>query len=125
MKYKEKNRGKRRHLMLPANVERAIPPFYSDESTLGDRTVAVKFFSPYSGWRWYAIEGERTEDGDFLFFGLVAGFETEFGYFSLAELEGITLFDFEVPAVERDLHFTGKTVRKALESDRISTEVLK
>ena len=42
-----------------------------------DAVVArVKLFSPYIGWRWYITEWEA-ETG--LCFGLVEGFETEFG----------------------------------------------
>jgi hypothetical protein len=50
-------------------------------------------------------EGSQQEN-DFLFFGYVIGFEREWGYFSLAELQdpcgpcG--------PAVERDLYFEPK-----------------
>ncbi len=37
----------------------------------------VKFFTPDSSWTWYATEF----DGDDIFFGLVDGFELEFGTF--------------------------------------------
>lgn len=47
----------------------------------------LKFFTPDSGWTWYVTEGEE-EDGDFRFFGFVVGFEKEWGYFVLSELEG-------------------------------------
>lgn len=49
--------------------------------------VIVKFFTPDSSWTWYATEGEKTEDGDWQFFGLVEGHESELGYFNLSELE--------------------------------------
>jgi hypothetical protein len=102
---REPNRGTRRHKLLTKEIEKRIPKLYSQENAK-DPQVAVKFFSPYSNWTWYATEGERTEDGDFRFFGLVDGFEKELGYFSLNELASAT-FRFgriEVPAVERDLH---------------------
>ena len=44
----------------------------------------VKFFTPDSSWTWYASEF----DGDDLFYGLVDGFELEYGYFRLSELAG-------------------------------------
>jgi len=47
--------------------------------------VHAKFFTPWTGWTWYAIEF----DGDDLCFGLVDGHELELGYFSLSELESI------------------------------------
>ena len=43
----------------------------------------MKFFTPDSNWTWYASEF----DGEDIFFGLVAGFEIELGYFSLSELK--------------------------------------
>ena len=42
-------------------------------------------------------------------FGLVQGFETELGYFSLDELAEATVFG-GVPAVERDLYWQPKTL---------------
>jgi hypothetical protein len=63
--------------------------------------VWVKFFSPYSGWTWYATEF----DGVDRFFGYVTGFANEWGYFSLQELEATTLGP-DLPAIERDCSFT-------------------
>jgi hypothetical protein len=42
----------------------------------------VKFFDPTGSWTWYATEF----DGKDTFFGLVDGFELEWGTFSLSEL---------------------------------------
>ncbi len=103
MNYKERNRGLRRHLLITKEIENNLPGLYSQENN-SDPDVAVKFFSPYTGWKWYATEGERTEDGDIRFFGLVVGDFTELGYFMLSELESVTVFG-RVPAVERDCYF--------------------
>jgi len=87
--------------LLTAEIERALPKLYSQENN-PDPTVVVKFFCPWSGWTWYATEGEK-RGGDWLFFGLVKGFETELGYFSLKELESVS-----GPGglkIERDLHW--------------------
>lgn len=62
--------------------------------------IVVKFFSPYSGWTWFATEGEEVEGGDWEFFGMVHGFEKELGYFRLSELEEAKKGD--LPLVERD-----------------------
>lgn len=74
-----------------------------------DAPIIVKFFTPTSSWTWYATEF----DGEDMFFGLVDGFEKEFGYFSLSELESI-----DGPhgvGIERDLYFgTQHTVREFL-----------
>ena len=48
--------------------------------------VVVKYFTPWSNWTWYVTEGEQREGGDWLFFGLVEGFEKELGYFTLSQL---------------------------------------
>lgn len=67
--------------------------------------VVAKFFTPDSNWTWYATEFDpETKE----FFGLVQGFETEYGYFSLTELEGAK-GPVGLP-IERDLHFKEMTV---------------
>jgi hypothetical protein len=92
--------GKRGHKLLTKADAAKLPALYSQDGK-GDEAVAiVKFFSPYSGWEWYATEF----DGEDTFFGLVKGFETELGYFSLKELSEVTVFG-GVPAVERDKWF--------------------
>ena len=62
----------------------------------------VKLFSPYNGWTWYVTEWDA-DTGEC--FGLVQGFETELGYFSLDELAGGHGVWRSVPAVERDLYW--------------------
>jgi Protein of unknown function (DUF2958) len=88
--------------LLPNEIEITIPKLYSQEQ-IEDPTVYVKFFDPSGSWTWFATEGERQSDGDFLFFGRVDGFEREFGYFSLRELESVRgRFGL---GIERDLSF--------------------
>lgn len=84
-----------------------LPKFYSTEKLDESKKKAViKYFSPVGRFTWYVIEGEVQEDGDILFFGYVKGndpMDDEYGYFSLKELESITL-----PwglKIERDLYF--------------------
>lgn len=48
--------------------------------------AVVKFFTPWTGWTWYASE-YNPETGEF--FGLVHGVEKEYGYFTLQELESL------------------------------------
>lgn len=92
----------------------AKAPLYSTEK-LGVAPVIVKFFTPWSNWTWYAIEGTRTEDGDWEFFGLVEGHQRELGYFLLSELQSIR--GIAGLYVERDRHFEGYAV------DKITNEV--
>lgn len=90
-------------LLTQAN-RKALPPLYAQES-LGDQSIVyVKFFTPDSNWTWYATEF----DGDDIFFGMVDGMDREYGYFTLHELTknrgplGL--------AIERDMHWTPKTL---------------
>ena len=67
--------------------------------------VYVKYFTPDSNWTWYAVSASQDPDtGDVQFYGLVDGFEREFGYFWLSELQRVR-GGLGLP-VERDLYFT-------------------
>lgn len=92
--------------LLPDELRRSVPSLYSCEGQK-DPTVVIKYFSPFSSWTWYVIEGSPEED-DFVFFGFVVGFEGEWGYFTLSQLEEV-----KGPhglGIERDLHFTPKPI---------------
>jgi len=84
-----------------------LPKLYETE-TEEDPIAWVKFFTPDSYWTWYILEGEKQEDGDWLFFAYVEGMVNEFGYVSLRELEhargplGMK--------IERDIHFLPKPI---------------
>ena len=84
-------------------------PLYSTEKN--DVTpVIVKFFNPCGSGTWYALEGTKQEDGDWLFFGLCELHEKELGYFTLSELQSVRL-RFGL-GIERDMHFDGYVVDK-------------
>jgi hypothetical protein len=89
-----------------------MPALYSQEEKGLDAVAQVKFFSPYSNWTWYATEF----DGEDIFFGYVEGFENELGTFSLSELDKVTtkMFGMEMPAVERDLHWTPRPLKEIM-----------
>ena len=108
--------------LLTAELRQQLPPLYAQEHA-SDPIVYAKFFMPSSNWTWYVTEGSAQCDPDnpaggeidFLFFGLVIGFEKELGYFSLAELESA-----RGPmglAIERDLHFTLGPLSEVLKRD--------
>lgn len=70
-----------------------------EKKELGEQIVIVKFFDPTGSWTWYATEF----DGKDIFFGLVDGFELEWGTFSLSEMQSV-----KGPlglGIERDLYF--------------------
>lgn len=95
--------------LLTAELRAAMPKLYStEEIPLDEKVIAAKFFTPDSNWTWYAVEGQQ-DKSDYLFFGLVDGFEKEWGYFSLRELESLR-GPLGLP-VERDLHFSGKKIK--------------
>lgn len=86
--------------LMTKEILSKIPALYEQDGKGDDAKVFVKFFTPWSNWTWFATEYDPEER---LFFGLVKGFETEVGYFSLDELEGINgPFGLKV---ERDIRF--------------------
>ena len=114
----ETQKAKRGHLLLTQEIKGTLPPLYNSEKHPEMEAIAqVKFFSPYSQWTWYAIEF----DGVDTFWGLVDGFEMEYGYFSYSELEAVTVFG-GVPAVERDCHWSPRPV-KEIEAQILSRAV--
>ena len=87
--------------LLTKQLRKQLPPLYSQEH-VEDPIVWCKFFTPDSGWYWYAVEGSPVDENgimikegeekvevDFLFFGYVRGLDAELGCFSLAELESL------------------------------------
>lgn len=67
---------------LNLNPLEGIPELYATEYER-DPLVHVCYRCPRSGWTWYVTE----YDGSHRCFGLVAGFEIEFGYFDRLELK--------------------------------------
>lgn len=72
--------------LLPEELARTLPALYSQEDQGENALAIVKFFTPWTNWTWYASEYDPTTR---IFFGLVHGFEREYGYFSLDELEAL------------------------------------
>jgi hypothetical protein len=89
--------------LLTPGLRAKLPRIRSQEY-VEEPIVYAKFFLPGTRWTWYVTEGEE-RNGDFLFFGLVVGMDSEFGYFLLSELESVRdpLLNL---TVERDLSFT-------------------
>lgn len=87
--------------LFPKHLEETLPALGAQEGKGEEAIAHVKFFTPWSHWTWYASEYDPAER---VFFGLVVGNETEYGYFSLDELEAI-----RGPGglrIERDLFWT-------------------
>ena len=97
--------------LLTKEIESKIPKLYgTEEITTREKKIAVKFFLTCSDWSWYAVEYDPEKK---IFYGLVHGFEKEWGYFSLEELESeknnLGL------GVERDTHFENHTIGEVMD----------
>jgi len=92
--------------LLTEEIKKTLPALYTQENEK-DPMVYIKFFDPVGSWTWYVLEGEEQE-GDFLFFGYIVGFEAELGYFTLSQLESAKkgLIGIQALPIERDLYFT-------------------
>lgn len=86
--------------LLPDNLRNSLPRLYSQQD-VSDPIVYAKFFFPGGAWTWLATEGQPEGD-DFTFFGYVIGFEPEWGYFTLKELEEVNVKGI---VIERDCYF--------------------
>lgn len=95
-------------MMLLTQANRNALPQLGTYNGQGDAAIAqVKFFTPDAQWTWYATEYDPSTE---MFFGLVVGMETEWGYFTLAELE-----EARGPMglkVERDMYFSPTPISK-------------
>lgn len=100
--------------LLTKEILKKLPALYStEEIPAGEKKIAIKFFTPDAQWTWYAIEGEKQEDGDYLFFGLVDGIEKELGYFTLNQLKEVR--GSLNLSVERDMYFDGHTLAEFMD----------
>ena len=86
--------------LFPREIRDLLPRLRQQENS-DDPIVYAKFFFPAAQWTWFVTEGEPQGD-DFLFFGYVIGFEGEWGYFTLRELESVNISGI---VIERDLYF--------------------
>lgn len=99
--------------LLPNELRNHLPKLYEQEESK-DPIIFAKFYFPECNWTWFVTEGEVQGD-DFIFFGFVVGFEEEWGYFSLQELEEINI---RGQKIERDLDFQEKEFSICLASWR-------
>ena len=82
-------------------------PLYLHDGEGKAAKVIVKYFNSCGRGTWLVTEGEKQENGDWLFFGYCHIFEWEWGFFMLSELEKINeIYGF--PLIQRDLYSEGK-----------------
>lgn len=97
-------RRRRGHKFYP-NMKK-WPALYSTEDTeVAEKTVVAHYFGPAGDW--YVTEA-NTETGEAFGYTRVSGGGGEWGYFSLPELEQITVGPFV--GVERDLDHNPKSI---------------
>lgn len=96
-------------MLLTKEIKSKLPKLYThDGKPANEVPIVVKFFTPSSNWTWFVTEGEQQENGDWLFFGMVHGFEHELGYFTLSELQSVK-GPFGL-GVERDMYYGNHTL---------------
>lgn len=83
----------------------------TEEKSAEETIVIAHYFS--SSWDWWATEFDPKAR---IFFGLVRGFEVEFGSFSLDELEANGCENFPLGGIERDLYWTPKPLSAVMET---------
>lgn len=80
-----------------------------------DGNRVLRGWESFTGWYWFATEntGEQMSDlgdgkpvKDTIYFGLVQGFEEEWGYFSQAEIESLKPKTWEIKKC--DLPYSGR-----------------
>lgn len=89
--------------LITNEIVNTTPGLYETDG-VKDPIVTAHFFSCFGNWDWYMIEYDADER---VAFGLCKGFETELGYFSVAEFDCVNKdkgFNF----VERDEHWEPK-----------------
>ena len=92
--------------LLTKALEKQLPELYAQDGKGGDAIAYAKFFHPFSNWTFYATEYNPEER---LFFGLIQGQDEELGYFSLDELESITIRGLKM---ERDMYFKPTPIKE-------------
>jgi len=113
--------------LLTKEIMKKLPPVYAQDSLGGEAVIHVKFFTPDANWTWFITEGnpivirgdvrmelaegyagvqEGDEIVDWMFFGLVHGFEKEYGSVLLSQIQAVR-GALNLP-VERDKYFEGK-----------------
>ena len=87
--------------MMTKALESKVPALYAQDGKGSEAIIYAHYFSCFNGWDWYMTEYDpETREA----FGIVKGFETEMGYFSIEEFESINRSrGFNV--IERDLYW--------------------
>lgn len=102
-------------LLMTKELEKKFEkyPLYSQDGKGLESEVVVKYFNPCGAGTWLITEGEKQDDGNWLFYGYCHLFEWEWGYIMLSELESVRL-PFGL-SIEREIYGReGKKVKEYL-----------
>ncbi len=97
--------------MMTAKLTKAFIRQGDTDGKPADKVMVLAHYFAGS-WDWWATEYDPKEK---VFFGLVRGFETEFGNFSLSELEENSCERKPLGGIERDLYWTPKPLSEIME----------
>ena len=86
--------------LLTKELLKKLPPIGHSIETKEEPQAIVKWFTPDSNWTWYVTE-YNPETG--MCWGLVDGFEKEFGFFTIDEIQKLK-GPLKLP-IERDKWF--------------------
>ena len=67
--------------LMTEEIAKTVPGLYGQDGA-EDPTVYAHYFSCLSGWDWWLLEFDGTDEA----FGLVEGYDDELGYFSIKEM---------------------------------------
>jgi hypothetical protein len=95
---------------------RNVPKFEAkgDDLYIEGKKV-LRAWESFNGWYWFGVEKVREQLSDFgegrgipdsIWYGLVQGFEDEWGYFSQAEIESLKPKTWEIS--KKDLPYSGR-----------------
>src|SRR4051794_34213589 len=94
--------------LLPKELAEKLPRL-SQVKDIDKCTAHIKYFLPDFSWTWYAA----AYDGRDILWGLVDGFELEYGTFALSELRAMR--GKIGCAMERDLYFEPRPLKEIYE----------
>lgn len=98
--------------LMTKELEAMIPRLYETECSENKKAI-IKYFNPCGSATWYAMEYCPEEKIFFGYVDLYGDGMGEYGYFSLEELESITLpFGLKI---ERDLYFTPTNIEDIIQ----------
>lgn len=98
--------------LMTEELASVLPAMYATEDER-DPVARVHYFSSTGGWDWYLVEYDPATGEAF---GLVCGFETEWGCFSIREMEEVNrAHGYNI--IERDVCFAPRSA-SALEGRR-------